>query len=179
MKGLRGENPAWIPPCQRSSHPPPSPPTLPASVILAVPWAVHPGEEGILPGWAQLQFKLGLGSQRWTLRKLLGKKRALPQAHSLTYGNQAMRILNFRRFDLVEANLGPSYPGALLPPPAGHVPLPARDLSVQPLGVSLTEANLLRAKREASSGRRGRLPNLSPAAPPRSRHLPVPFRPVV
>lgn len=155
-------------------------PTLPASVILAVPWAVHPGQEGILPGWAQLRFKLGLGSQRWTLRKLLGKKRALPQAHSLTYGNQAMRILNFRRLDLVEANLGPSYPGALPPSPPTACSAPStRFESVQPLGVSLTVANLLRAKREASSGRRGRLPNPSPASLPRSRHLPVSFRPVV
>lgn len=155
-------------------------PTLPASVILAVPWAVHPGQEDILPGCAQLQFKLGFGSQRWTLRKLLGKKRALPQAHSLTYGNQAMRILNFRRLDFVEANLGPSYPGALPPPPPPACSAPSTGFeSVQPLGVSLTEANLLRAKREASSGTRGRLPNLSPAAPPRSRHLPVPFCPVV
>lgn len=76
------------------------------------------------PGLAQLQSELlGLGSQCRTRRKPLGKKRALPQAHSLifAYGIQAKRIQNFRRLDLVEANLGPSHPGAR-GCPAGSAP---------------------------------------------------------
>lgn len=62
------------------------------------------------PGSAQLQSELGLGSQHWKRRKLLGKTRALPQARSLTFawGSPAKKILNFRRLDLAEVNLSPS-----------------------------------------------------------------------
>lgn len=142
-------------------------PTLPASS----PWlsrgpctqARRKSGPAACPDVAQHETKLGLTSQRWMHRELLGKKRALTHAHFLTFtcGSEAKRIQNFRRLDLVEANRGPSHLGALR---SQQVPLPAPDLRVSPQGVGL-------AKRQTcerpSPRRRGRLPNLYLAALPR------------
>lgn len=136
-RGLREENPAWIPPPWPLSHPPLSPQLC----QRRGPWkslgtCTQEGKASVLapgPGSTQLQSELDFGSRRW---KLFGKKGAMPKFHSLTFsqGSQVMRIQNFRRLDLAAAEFG------FLPPWRGQasprVLLPRCDWKVNSLRVT-------------------------------------------
>lgn len=128
LEGLREENPAWIrPPRPLSQQPSSTPPCRRRGPRLSHgPWT-RPGERAcrrLVRTWPNFNRSWVLVPSAGRAGSCSGRNApSLPRAHSLVfaYGIQAKRIRNFRRLDLVEANPGPSHPGAL-GGPAGSAP---------------------------------------------------------
>lgn len=76
-----------------------------------------------------------------------------------------MRILNFRRLDLVEANLGPSHPGELGRGRGGSSGSTPCALCECPAFERRPEANLLGAGEGSESGQTGETPKPVPSRP--------------